>query len=190
MLKSFKEFAQQFRWVFTLGLALSSAADVLITITLCFKLRSNRTGSISMDNVIDSLVLYTLETGSLTGAGTVLSMICWLTMPYNRLFLALHFIIAKLYASSLLATLNTRKQLSDSRMKTTPSGGQVLPVIFPEFSGGSRKTHRKQSSGSEFSQNTMVEPKLQINVQQTIDTRLDEEDEAMPGIARTDTQEV
>ena len=31
---------------------------------------------------------------------------------------------------------------------------------------------------------------LQINVQQTIDTRLDEEDEAMPGIARTDTQEV
>jgi len=192
ILKSFKEFSQQFRWVFTLGLALSSAADVLITITLCFKLRSNRTGSISMDNVIDSLVLYTLETGSLTCAGTVLSMLCWLTMSYNRLFLAIHFIIAKLYASSLLATLNTRKQLSDSRMKTTPSGDHVLPVIFPEFSGGShQKHHRKHSSGSEFSQNTVVEKKLQISVQQTIDTRLDEEDEAMPEIVRTDTlQEV
>jgi len=190
IIKSFKGFSQQFRWVFTLGLALSSSADVLITITLCYKLRSNRTGSISMDNVIDSLVLYTLETGSLTCAGTVLSMLCWLTMSYNRLFLALHFIIAKLYANSLLATLNTRKQLSDSRMKTTTSGDHVLPVIFPEFFGRSRRSHRKQSSGSEFSQNTAVEAKLQINVQQTVDTRLDEEDEAMPNIVRTDTQEV
>jgi len=188
-LKSFIEFAKQFRWVFTLGLGLSSTADILITITLCYKLRTSRTGSLSMDDIIDTLVLYAFENGSLTCAGTVLSMICWLTMPYNRLFLALHFMIAKLYANSLLATLNTRRTLSESRVRMTSSGNHVLPVIFPEFSGGSR-THRKRSSGSERSDHTAVDTKLEISVQKTIDTRLDEEDLAMPYIVRTDTNDV
>lgn len=186
-LKSFREFSHHFRWLFTLGLALSCSVDVLITVTLWHKLRTSRTGSLGMDNIIDSLILYTFENGSLTCAGTILSMIFWLTMSYNRLFLGLHFIIAKLYANSLLATLNTRKTLSESRMQTTPSGDHVLPVIFPEFSGGSRSHNRKHSSGSDFSQKTLVDSKLRINVQRTIDTKLDEEDLAMPDIVRTDS---
>jgi len=189
-IKSFTGFSHQFRWVFTLGLALSSSADVLITVTLCYKLRTSRTGSLGVDNIIDSLVLYTLENGSLTCAATVLSMICWLTMPHNRLFLALHFMIAKLYANSLLGTLNARQTLRDSRLKTTPAGDHVLPVIFPEFSGETRRTHARQHSGSQDSANTVVDQKLEISVQKTIDTRLDEEDPAMPDIVRTDTQEV
>jgi len=176
-LKSFKEFSEQFRWVFTLGLALSSSVDVLITITLCYKLRSSRTGSRSLDNVIDSLVLYSFENGSLTCAGTVLSMIFWLTMPYNRLFLALHFIIAKLYANSLLATLNMRKKLRDSQFKMTPSGDHAA-ITFPEFSAASGKTHARQSSsGSDSSDNTVVDMMLQINVQKTVDTRFDEDED-------------
>jgi len=183
-LQSFRSFSRQFRWVFTLGLALSSAADVLITVTLCYKLRSSRTGSLGIDNIIDSLVLYTLENGSFTCAGTVLSMICWLTMPRNRLFLALHFMIAKLYANSLLATLNTRKTLRDTQLKTMPSGDQVRPVIF---SSGSRRGH--VHSGSEDSA-TVVDQKLQISVQKTIDTRFDEEVPAILDIVPTDTNYV
>jgi len=191
-IKSFIGFSHQFRWVFTLGLALSSAVDVIITIILCYKLRSSRTGSRGMDNIIDTLVLYTFETGSLTCAGTVLSMICWLTMPHNRLFLALHFMIAKLYANSLLATLNTRKTLSESRTKPTPSGDHVLPIIFPEFYGSRRTRARHSRVGSEYSDSTAVDPKVQISVQHTVDIRLDEEDETMPSssMIRTDTQNV
>jgi len=188
ILKSFTEFAKHFRWLFTLGLALSSIVDVLITVTLCYKLRSSRTGSSAgMDTIIDSLVLYTFETGTLTCAGTILSMICWLTMPSNRLFLALHFMIAKLYANSLLATLNARRQLSESRIQTTRSGNHVLPVMFPEFSSGSRRKHGKNSSGSDYSENTVnVADTLQINVRKTVDTKLDEEDSAMPDFVRPD----
>jgi len=186
-LQSFAAFARQFRWVFTLGLALSTAVDVLITVTLCYKLRSSRTGSaFSTDNIIDSLVIYTLENGSLTCAGTVLSMIFWLTMSYNRLFLALHFIIAKLYANSLLATLNTRKRLSESRFQNTHSSDHRLPVIFTEFPGGPRQTYRpKHFSGTDISETkTVVDAKLQISVQKTVESRLDEEDDAMPNIVR------
>ncbi|KIM82146.1 hypothetical protein PILCRDRAFT_820524 [Piloderma croceum F 1598] len=183
-LKSFTEFARQFRWVFTLGLALSSAVDVLITVCLCYYLRSNRTGSLSMNDIIDSLVVYTFETGSLTCAGTVLSMVCWLTMPYIRLFLALHFMIAKLYANSLLATLNTRKTLRDSRFKASASGDHALPVIFPEYSvGGSRRVRGGHSRGSETSEH---DAKLEISVQRTVDTRLDDLDRSMPPIVRSE----
>ncbi|KIM83161.1 hypothetical protein PILCRDRAFT_819939 [Piloderma croceum F 1598] len=190
-IKSFKGFYEKVRWLFTLGLGLSSAVDVLITVTLCYKLRSSRTGSRGMDNIIDSLVLYTFENGSLTCVGTILSMICWLTMPHSKIFLGLHFMIAKLYANSLLATLNTRKALSDNRVQTTPSGGHVLPIIFPEFSGESRGGRGKHShNGSESSGSQTVDMKLQISVQKTTDTRLDEEDLAMPAFVRTETPQV
>jgi len=188
-LKSLKAYSENFRWVFTLGLALSSAADILITITLCYKLRSSRTGSASMNDLIDSLVIYTFENGSLTCAGTVLSMICWLTMSYNRLFLALHFVIAKLYANSLLATLNARRGLSQSRIPVTPSGDHVLPVMFPEFANNHQRSHLK--SGSDYSNNnTACETKLQISVQKTVESRLDEEDPAMPHTVRMSTPEI
>jgi len=137
-----------------------------------------------MNDIIDSLVVYTFETGTLTCAGTVLSMVCWLTMPYNRLFLALHFMIAKLYANSLLATLNTRKTLRDSRFKASVSGDHALPVIFPEYSvGGSRRVRGGHSRGSETSEH---DAKLEISVQRTVDTRLDDMDRSMPPIARSE----
>jgi len=102
-------------WVFTTGLSLSSAVDVIITVWLCIFLRKLRTrmaaGSSVMIRVVDSLTLYTLENGALTCFATTASLICWLIMPTNLVFLGLHFIIGKLYANSLLAALNTRQEL-------------------------------------------------------------------------------
>jgi hypothetical protein len=189
--QSFTEFSKHFRWVFTVGLALSSTVDVLITVVLCIKLWSSRTGSINTDFVIDSLVRYTFENGSLTCAATVLSMICWLTMSYNRIFLGLHFMIGKLYANSLLATLNTRKQLRQGRTQITTSGEHILPVMFPDmfpdgFSGGSRRGRGRFpfNHGPEISERP---GELQINVQKTVESRLDEEDFPTPGSAKTET---
>ncbi|KAF7428644.1 hypothetical protein PC9H_007871 [Pleurotus ostreatus] len=92
------------QWSFTLGLALSCALDIIITASLCYFLLRNRKQTSSMNHVIDSLMLYAFENGSLTCAATVMSMICWLTMPSNLVFMGIHFFISKLYANSLLAT--------------------------------------------------------------------------------------
>jgi len=166
-------------WLVTLGLALSSTVDILITIVLCYKLRSRRTESISMNSVIDSMILYTFENGLLTCAATVLSMICWVTMPSNRIWMGVYFMIGKLYANSLLANLNTRKQLREGRFQTTTSGDHILPVIFPDnFSGGTRRTSGKYLEMS-------ARRDLQINVHKVVETRLDED--RVISIARTDT---
>jgi len=103
------------QWLFSMGLALSSGVDILITVFLFFLLQRSRNNSLNLDHIIDSLILYTFEIGSLTSAATVVSMICWLRLDNSLIFLGLHFVIGKLYANSLLATLNAREQLRRAR---------------------------------------------------------------------------
>ncbi|KAK7051470.1 hypothetical protein VNI00_004444 [Paramarasmius palmivorus] len=62
------------------------------------------------------------------------SLICWLLMPHNLIFLGLHFIIEKLYANSLLASLNTRKALRQMGPRLSPWSDTSLPVLsFEDF---------------------------------------------------------
>ncbi|KAJ7019450.1 hypothetical protein C8F04DRAFT_1147425 [Mycena alexandri] len=86
--RSFDLFRLHARWIFTLGLSVSSAVDILITV-------------FSFNHVIDKLILYGLETGIL---GTIVAMLLWVITPQNLIFLGLHVVIGKLYASSLLVT--------------------------------------------------------------------------------------
>ncbi|KAJ7473599.1 hypothetical protein B0H11DRAFT_2036491 [Mycena galericulata] len=104
-------------WIFTTGLSLSAGVDIIITAWLCYFLQKmrRRTASTLMANVVNTLTLYTLENGLLTCLTTTASLICWLAMPNNLVFLGLHFIIGKLYANSLLISLNTRKELREMR---------------------------------------------------------------------------
>ncbi|KAF9523107.1 hypothetical protein CPB83DRAFT_63944 [Crepidotus variabilis] len=125
-LKTFSRFIEQIRWIFTLGLALSSAVDILITASLVFLLQSNRTGMANLNAVIDSLIWYTFETSSLTTAGTVIAMLCWLVMPNNLIFMGLHFVIAKFYANSILVTLISRKKIRQGRAPS--SSMEPVPV--------------------------------------------------------------
>ncbi|KAK0475368.1 hypothetical protein IW261DRAFT_1645501 [Armillaria novae-zelandiae] len=110
-LKTYSGFIEKLGWVFTLGLSMSSVADILITGSLFGLLHASRTDAESINDIIDSLILYTFETGSLTCAGTIVDMACWVSMKSNLIFLGIHFVIGKLYANSLLVTLNMRRGL-------------------------------------------------------------------------------
>ncbi|KAK0491785.1 hypothetical protein EDD18DRAFT_1465785 [Armillaria luteobubalina] len=121
-IETYSGFRDKFDWVFSAGLGLSSAVDILITGSLLKLLHTTRKSSLSFDHIIDSLILYTLECGAVTCAATIASMICWLTMNNNLVFLGLHFVISKLYSNSLLATLITRYELRNSRDRSTSDG--------------------------------------------------------------------
>ncbi|TFK34410.1 hypothetical protein BDQ12DRAFT_738270 [Crucibulum laeve] len=126
-LHSFRAFVLKYPgWVFTTGLSLSSGVDIIIMGWLCYFLREIRTRMGSRDDtvmirVVDSLTLYTLENGALTCVATTASLICWLSMSSNLVFLGLHFVIGKLYANSLLASLNTRQELREIQSQSQPS---------------------------------------------------------------------
>ncbi|KAF9044150.1 hypothetical protein BJ165DRAFT_183053 [Panaeolus papilionaceus] len=115
-LRRFSAFTERYPgWIFTLGLALSSVVDVMITSWLCYFLRTLKENipgdSTLMMRMVDVLTLYTLENGLLPCIVAMASLICWFAMPRNLIFLGLHLIIGKLYANSLLASLNVRQEL-------------------------------------------------------------------------------
>ncbi|KAK7681926.1 hypothetical protein QCA50_014888 [Cerrena zonata] len=115
----FSIFSRDLHWIITLGLSLGTAVDVLIATSLCWYLNKGRTGFRNMESVIDSIIVYTIETSAITSLTTISSLIFWLIMPNNLIFIALHFVISKLYANVLFATLNARKVL---RRRSAPIG--------------------------------------------------------------------
>ncbi|KDQ51156.1 hypothetical protein JAAARDRAFT_211291 [Jaapia argillacea MUCL 33604] len=153
----------QYTWVITFGLVMGSTLDILITTSLCLYLRSNRTGFSSMDYIIDTIMMYAINHGSLTCICTFISLLCWLAIPHSLAFLGAHFAISKLYANSFLATLNTRDTLRDRSQGSSDRGGtHQMPVIFP----GSRMTYGRYTGQG---QDPSTATKLEINVQKTIE---------------------
>jgi len=110
-LKNYVTFAAKFNWAFTMGLTLAASVDVLVTCALGYYLHRSRTGFASMDGIINSITLYTIENGALTCLAAIASLTCWLTLHHTLVWLGFHFAISKLYANAFLATLNARKVL-------------------------------------------------------------------------------
>ncbi|KIL62183.1 hypothetical protein M378DRAFT_166027 [Amanita muscaria Koide BX008] len=77
-------------------------------VILLVLLRSSRRRSISLNSVIDQLILYTFETGSLTAFMAIAMMIAWLTEQRTNIYLCLFMAFPKVYATTLLGLLNTR----------------------------------------------------------------------------------
>ncbi|KAJ7067062.1 hypothetical protein C8F01DRAFT_657816 [Mycena amicta] len=161
--KSFHLFVVHARWIFTLGLSVSSAVDILITGFLFYLFQESRTEGGHLNHVIDKLMLYAFETGSLTCLGTVVSLICWITMPSNLVFLGLHFAIGKLYANSLLVTLNTRDNIR--RARSTTSGERGPGVLFLETRPNKESTSAS-AHASYFAGPSKTE--VQINVERSV----------------------
>ncbi|KAF5352343.1 hypothetical protein D9756_006308 [Leucocoprinus leucothites] len=165
---TFPSFKANFKWVFTLGLVLSTAVDILITGSLFFLLKTSRTSDFNLNAVIDTLIRYAFETGALTTAGTIVSMIFWLAMNDNLVFMGLHFVIAKLYANSILVTLNTRKVLRHARSSTGPRENGF------HFAEGRRKSvlSGMQFSSKDSSGNPLFppirSPKVTINIERSV----------------------
>ncbi|SJL17920.1 uncharacterized protein ARMOST_21490 [Armillaria ostoyae] len=183
-LKTYSGFIEKFGWVFTLGLSMSSVADILITVSLFGLLQTSRTDAESINAIIDSLILYTFETGSLTCAGTIVDMACHdgsipntvgvdevepnlpgHTFCYRKTYLFLYRVFritnpsTKVYANSLLVTLNTRRGLRRGQtiyFSRNIEDGNGL-VLSP-------RRMMSRLSEPEFDKAT----ELQINVEQSI----------------------
>ncbi|KAI5995886.1 hypothetical protein EDD15DRAFT_555697 [Pisolithus albus] len=158
-------------WIFTLGVTLSASVEIIITMTMIIFLGSRKTGFANMNHIINSLILYTLETGSVTSVVTVASLICWLIMRHNLIFLGMHFAIAKLYANSLLATLNTRKRLRVDRMYSSEREHTGGLTASPPYNGVNKSLVSQRILGPNTTQKSM---QLNVNVETTVVSKIDE----------------
>ncbi|KAJ6566476.1 hypothetical protein B0H19DRAFT_1137918 [Mycena capillaripes] len=88
--------------------ALSTAADVIITSTLCFMLYRTRPTSLRTETMVNRLILFTINTGLLTSLCAVASLISLIVSPSTLIYASFYFCIGRLYSNALLASLNAR----------------------------------------------------------------------------------
>ncbi|KJA13398.1 hypothetical protein HYPSUDRAFT_209581 [Hypholoma sublateritium FD-334 SS-4] len=120
--KSFEQISK-LKNLFYLQFCVSTASDLSVTVILSWLLYQSRTGYTRTDSVIRILMAYTVNTGCVIAIVATASMISFITMPGNFIFLAFYLLVSKLYLNSYLATLNAREMLRNKTESIQLSGG-------------------------------------------------------------------
>lgn len=106
---AFVDFAP-FTWMVRAYCGASLTADIILAVSFCYTLHKRRTGYKRTDSKIDLLMIYTINTGSLTSLLCLLSLMSLVfSGRRSTVYVALHAILAKFYINSVLAVLNSRK---------------------------------------------------------------------------------
>ncbi|EED79741.1 predicted protein [Postia placenta Mad-698-R] len=107
------------QWITYYPLSVYTGIDTIIAASLCFLLCISRTGYRRTDSLINTLMLYTVNTGIITSLCSLAAIIAMKTSPHTFIVAAVEFLLTKIYVNSFLAMLNARNSLreSDSRMK-------------------------------------------------------------------------
>ncbi|KAK7014363.1 hypothetical protein R3P38DRAFT_3401062 [Favolaschia claudopus] len=130
---------------FTIWLAGSFGADVLIVVFMLWILHQNKGGIAATNGLIDQLTVRVVHSGAITALAAGVELVLFIRMPSTFVHDTPALFLGKLYSNVLLANLNTRR-----RNDTTYSSGGITSVnssTHPMFSIGNRI--RRQADGSE-----------------------------------------
>ncbi|EIW75864.1 hypothetical protein CONPUDRAFT_76917 [Coniophora puteana RWD-64-598 SS2] len=109
---------------------LSAVVDILIAVSLSFYLYGRRTGMSRTDNIINRLLMYTINTGALTSIGAILVPVAFLALPKSTAFLGVLQVQTKLYSISFMASLNSRKStIAHAERKVPTVEGTPLATL-------------------------------------------------------------
>ncbi|KAF9062366.1 hypothetical protein BDP27DRAFT_1336723 [Rhodocollybia butyracea] len=161
--KSFVGFRREAGWVFTAGLSLSCAVDVLISGVMTVRITSE----------YRIYIILKQNRAQFSTIATIAACITWLTLP-NLVFLALHFIIAKLYANSVLAMLNSRGSLRQA-VKSTAFTHNAMDLEVISMGGTESRDRGAARSGkinflsrSDSHPNMSMPVSVEVNVTKTM----------------------
>ncbi|KAH9933570.1 uncharacterized protein BXZ73DRAFT_100955 [Epithele typhae] len=115
-------------WLVAAGCGIALVADGILTTLLVIILRKRRTGFERMDTVVHLLVLYTINTGMLTGIVDAMIFTFSILFTSNLIYAAFGIVCTKLYAISLLAALNERKSLTLRAMYNINEDWVDIPI--------------------------------------------------------------
>ncbi|TFK91573.1 hypothetical protein K466DRAFT_482495 [Polyporus arcularius HHB13444] len=127
------------------GLGCAALVDILVALTLTFYLKRGtlwETGSFyqqQSNTMVNKILLYTVNTGALTGTASIACVIMFAGKKDSLLFLGFFAIQTKLYANSFLGSLNARGHIrgtlvSKNRMFNS-SGSRGIQFSLPTAQG-------------------------------------------------------
>ncbi|KAG1733365.1 uncharacterized protein EDB91DRAFT_641337 [Suillus paluster] len=100
----------------------STFIDIVIASSLCYLLATSRTGFSRTDSFLTKLMGYTISTGCLTSICSIIVLITCATLSGTFIFLAIYFLVAKLYVNSFFALLNERYYVQGNADTVISSG--------------------------------------------------------------------
>ncbi|KAJ7355530.1 hypothetical protein DFH08DRAFT_852712 [Mycena albidolilacea] len=168
--ETFPAFAARFKILFTSGLVVSAVTDIIVSGARYYFLRNLRQGYSMTHEAVDAVVVFTINDGCLTCAVVIASIICWLSMPHNFVYLGIYFTIAKFYANSVLATLNLRNWYRHRYIEPRPLGILKRPIRVntdSHISPGTNSSSLPQVQPADLS--GMLPQKMEVFVNRQVD---------------------
>ncbi|KAF9523139.1 hypothetical protein CPB83DRAFT_899035 [Crepidotus variabilis] len=124
----------------------STVADLLITVTLAWTLTKRKTGMKETDDKISRIIRLTVHTGLLTSVLSLTDAIVFLAVPDTTLNFIWDLPLAKVYAISLLSTLNARYPSSPGAGHISTSSANDNNVLFGRLVSQWRTASRGEAS--------------------------------------------
>ncbi|KAJ7493959.1 hypothetical protein FB451DRAFT_1020590 [Mycena latifolia] len=127
----------QIGWAIEASFAASTSIDIVISIAMCYYLRKSKGKELRINSRISGLMQYTLSSGVFTSACSLACLFSFIAMPNNLIFLALSYILTRLYVNSFTAMLNARQRVpraADSlpsfALSSAPNRSQLQAVGY------------------------------------------------------------
>ncbi|KAJ7157611.1 hypothetical protein C8R43DRAFT_1182976 [Mycena crocata] len=106
------QYETDYGWLLSTILIIGAVVDLIIAITLVYHLSKHRHMAYKRTiAVMDKLIKWTIETGVITSAGGIITLVCFQTMKENYIWLGFFAVMARLFSNSLFASLNARTGL-------------------------------------------------------------------------------
>jgi hypothetical protein len=151
-------FAFQLKYwpILTCIVVLGSANDVLLASSLAWYLYKHKLKNISkVGKLLDRLIIWAVETSSITTVATLAMMICFFAMPVNFIYIGIYVCLAKIYANALLASLNARESFSQRL-------GEVISLQDMSSSMGTRPLSNLTPPISSYQHRSQFSDEMQL----------------------------
>lgn len=106
-------FSPEIEFVVYVGFGSTAFVDCTIAAAMCLILHRSNGGTRRTESVVETLIQYFIGTGLLTSFSAILCIALYVAQPSTLLYFGMEFSMTRLYANSMLAMFNARKQLRE-----------------------------------------------------------------------------
>ncbi|KAJ7685925.1 hypothetical protein B0H17DRAFT_1072932 [Mycena rosella] len=132
-------------WAVQASFAASTAIDIVISVAMCYYLRKSKGAELRLNSRISTLMQYTLSCGVFTSACSLACLFTFILMPNNLIFLALTYLLTRLYVNSFTAMMNARQRAPRPEdTETFMMSNQVFTYGSPPRSIPDPERHRSR----------------------------------------------
>ncbi|KAF8310860.1 hypothetical protein DL93DRAFT_1564683 [Clavulina sp. PMI_390] len=97
-----------FEWLKKLWILSEAATDLLVALIVVYSLKVKRKAAHFRKDVLQRLIVYTISNGLLTSTLAITSFALFQFLPQDGLYPGINLVLARVYANSVVASLNLR----------------------------------------------------------------------------------